>query len=73
MSDHLRETERTRKVLQSLSEERAVSLIRVDDALCDGDICPFMSEGDPIYVDQSHLSPTGALMLVPALKDIAGE
>lgn len=53
--------------LQLLRALQGAQVIEVAPALCKDGTCPFAQDGQPVFVDSSHLSPLGAMALKPAL------
>jgi peptidoglycan/LPS O-acetylase OafA/YrhL len=47
-----------------------VRLLRLDDALCEADRCPFAGADEAWYADAQHLSVGGARRLVPTLAGV---
>lgn len=41
--------------------------LKLDDILCDNQVCPFMQNGNFIYFDDDHLSIDGAMLVYPKL------
>lgn len=46
-----------------------VRIIEVAPLICAGGSCALTQEGKPLYADSSHLSPLGARLLQPALRE----
>jgi hypothetical protein len=54
--------------LRSLALRGAIRLADLKDALCTNELCRVVSEGRSLYKDNNHLSPSGAVFVVNALR-----
>ena len=57
-------------VFERLHARYAFTLLRPQDILCAGGACAVMRDGQTLYQDDEHLSPRGALALVPAFAPV---
>lgn len=53
-------------ILESVASQYPLaSVLKVGDALCDADICPWVARREFLYYDSGHLSEAGALRVYP--------
>ncbi len=55
-------------ILAKLDDVAGVSVLYPHEALCDGQICPIVREGLPIYRDDNHVNRVGAGLLRPLIE-----
>jgi hypothetical protein len=47
---------------------RGVTVIRIEDLVCDAEVCPFGTAAQPFYVDKLHMSSLGAQRLAQRIR-----
>ncbi|CAM5365126.1 Acyltransferase OS=Rhodanobacter lindaniclasticus OX=75310 GN=B1991_04940 PE=4 SV=1 [Rhodanobacter lindaniclasticus] len=53
-------------ILESVASQYPLaSVLKIGDALCDADICPWAAQHEFLYYDSGHLSEAGALRVYP--------
>lgn len=54
--------------LAGLDALDGVDVLYPHDILCDADYCRTVADGEPLYVDDNHLSPAGAAAIAPLIE-----
>ncbi|HEY5412627.1 MAG TPA: SGNH hydrolase domain-containing protein, partial [Caulobacteraceae bacterium] len=58
------------RVLERLRARYGFTILRPQDVLCASGGCALMQGGRSLYQDRDHLSPPGALAVVPAFEPL---
>jgi hypothetical protein len=58
------------RIFAPLQQRYGLRLLRPQDILCAGGLCAIARGADPLYVDDEHLSATGAMLVEPAFEAV---
>lgn len=57
------------KLVNEAIKKQNVKIVNFNKIICNGKVCPLVKDSKYIYLDDDHLTITGALMVYPVLKE----